>query len=129
MKNLNYLFLGIAITILAGCNNKQNKEDNNKAITGIWQNTTNPNAAIEFTSGGVYYLRMNGERLLENDSTITKYSYDPLSEENNLIIYGNPKAGDSQAKLVIISPERIKISLVSQGSVVSEAEFTKVKEQ
>ena len=128
MKNLNYIFLGLAITILAGCNNKQTKEDSNKAIIGIWQNTSNTIAEIEFTNEGTYYLRMNGERIMDNDSTIIKYSYDPLSEGNNLIIYGNPKAGDVQATLVIISPERIKISMITKGKVISDAEFTKAKE-
>lgn len=127
MKNLNYLFLGITITFLAGCNNKQTKVDSNKAIIGIWQNTSNSIAEIEFTKEGTYYLRMNGERILDNDSTIIKYSYDPQSEGNNLIIYGNPKAGDVQATLVIISPERIKISMIHEGKVISDAEFTKAK--
>jgi uncharacterized lipoprotein NlpE involved in copper resistance len=126
MKSSNYIVLLVVITILAGCNNKQKTQDNS-AIVGIWQNTTNPMAAIEFTKDGAYYLRMQGDRLLDSDSTITKYSYNPLPEENNLIIYGNSKAGNTQAKLVIISSERIKISLVSQGKTVSEAEFTKVK--
>ncbi len=128
MKNLNFLFLALAITILAGCNNKKTKEDSNKAIIGIWQNTNNSIAEIEFTEEGTYYLRMNGERILDNDSTIIKYNYDPLSEENNLIIYGNPKAGDVQATLVIISPERINISMIHEGKVISYAEFTKAKE-
>jgi hypothetical protein len=126
MKTLNYLVLVFVITILAGCNNKQKTQDNS-AIVGIWQNTTNSIAAIEFTTDGAYYLRMNGERLLDSDSTITKYSYNPLSEENNLMIYGNSKANNTQAKLVIINPERIKISLIHQDTIVSEAEFTKVK--
>jgi hypothetical protein len=97
------------------------------AIFGIWQNTTTPNAAIEFTPEGEYYLRINGERLLVDDTIRDMYSYNPLAEGNNLIIYGNPRAGNTQSKLVIINPERIKISLVSQGIIVSEAEFTKVK--
>ncbi len=126
MKASNYLALVFAIIILAACNNQQKKQDDT-SITGIWQNTTNSIAAIEFTTDGAYYLRMHGERLLDSDSTITKYSYDPSSEENNLIIYGNSKANNTQAKLVIISPERIKISLIHQDTIVSEAEFTKVK--
>lgn len=126
MKSSNYIALVIVFTILAGCNHKQKTQDNS-AIVGIWQNSTNPIAAIEFTLYGAYYLRMNGERLLDGDSTITKYSYDPASEENNLIIYGNSKVNNTQAKLVIISPERIKISLVNHDTIVSEAEFIKIK--
>jgi uncharacterized lipoprotein NlpE involved in copper resistance len=128
MKNLNYLLVGFVITILLGCNNKQTRKDNS-AIIGIWKNTTNANTAIEFTKDGYYYLRLNGERLLLDDTIKDKYSYDPLSEGNNLIIYGNPKAGNTQSKLVVINPERIKISLISQGKIVSEAEFIKVKVQ
>ncbi|MDO9257119.1 MAG: hypothetical protein Q7U54_16485 [Bacteroidales bacterium] len=127
MKISFYLLSGLFLTILVGCSNNQKKDDN-KAIIGIWQNTTTPNAAVEFTREGDYYLRINGERLSIDDTIKDKYSYDPLAEGNNLIIYGNPKAGNTQSKLVVISPERIKISLVSQGSIVSEAEFTKVKD-
>jgi hypothetical protein len=76
--------LGIVITIVLGCSNNQ-KNDDDKAIVGIWQNTTNPASAIEFTKEGDYYIRMNGERLLLSDSIIEKYKYDPLSTENNLI--------------------------------------------
>ena len=126
MKISHYLFLSVLIAFLVGCNNDQKKADN-KAIIGVWQNTANPNAAIEFTEAGEYFLHMDGERLLTNDSTVEKYSYDPLSEENNLIIYGNAKMNTTQARLVIINPERIKISLVHQGTIVSDAEFTKVK--
>jgi len=126
MKISKYVLLSIVITIIHGCGNNQ-KNDANKAIVGIWQNTTTPNAAIEFTSDGEYYLRLNGERLLTDDSIVEKFSYDPLSKENNLIIYGNIKTSTTQAKLVIITPERIKISLVHQGTIVSEADFTKVK--
>ena len=114
------------IAIIFGCSNNQKSNDKNN-IVGIWQNTTTPNAAIEFTSDGEYYLRLNGERLLNDDSMVEKFSYDPLSEGNNLIIYGNTKISTTQAKLVIISPERIKISLIHQGTIVSEADFTKVK--
>lgn len=128
LKNFNYLLLGFIITIMVGCNNKQS-QNTNKAIIGIWQNTTNANTAIEFTNDGNYYLRLNGERLLIDDTIADKYSYDPLSKGNNLIIYGNPKTGNTQSKLVIISPERIKISLISQEKIVSEAEFTKVIKQ
>lgn len=128
MKISNFLVLGFILVIMAGCSSKQ-KYDANKAIVGIWQNTTNPGAAIEFTKEGDYYLRMDGERLLTGDSIVEKYSYDPLSEENNLIIYGNSKMNATQAKLVIINPERIKISLVHQETIVSEAEFTKEKKQ
>jgi hypothetical protein len=127
MKISNLLLFGFFIAILAGCNNKQAKVDKS-AIIGIWQNTTTPNAAIEFTREGEYYLRINGERLLIDDTIKDKYSYDPLAEGNNLIIYGNPRAGNTQSKLVVISPDRIKISLVSRGTIVSVAEFTKVKE-
>ena len=127
MKFSNYLLFGFLSVILLRCNTKQTKVDKT-AIIGIWQNTTTPNAAIEFTRDGDYYLRINGERLLIEDTIKDMYSYDPLAEGNNLIIYGNPKAGNTQSKLVIINPERIKISLVSNGTIVSEAEFTKVKE-
>lgn len=126
MKISHYLLLGFVIAIMTGCSSNQ-KHDTNKAIVGIWQNTTTPNAAIEFTSDGEYYLRLNGDRLLTDDSIVEKFSYDPLSKENNLIIYGNTKTSTTQAKLVIITPERIKISLVHQGKIVSEADFTKVK--
>ena len=129
MKILNYLFLSLVIIFLASCNNNKPSGTDNKAIVGIWQNTSNPNSAIEFTKDGNYYLRINGERLLIDDSTVEKYSYNPLSTENNLIIYGNPKAGNTQSKLVIINPGHIKISLFSQGTIVSEAEFTKMKEE
>ena len=125
MKISRYLVLSVLITFLVGCSNDHKKVDNS-AIIGIWQNTTTPNAAIEFTKDGEYFLRMNGERLYANDSIVDKYSYDPLSKENNLIIYGNSKTNNTQAKLVIINPGRIKISLVNMGTVVSEAEFTKV---
>jgi len=128
MKVSHYFLLSLVIALLAGCSNNQKNADN-KAIIGIWQNTTNPENAIEFTRDGDYYIRMNGERLLTDDSIIEKYSFNPLSRENNLIIYGNPKAGNTQARLVVINTEQIKISLVHQGTVVSEAEFTKVKEQ
>jgi len=127
MKISFYLLLSLLFTILVGCDHNI-KKDNNKAIVGIWQNTSNPGSAIEFTKDGDYYLRLNGERLLISDSTIERYSYDPVSEENNLIIYGNQRAGETQAKLVLINPERIKIALLHQGTTVSEAEFTKVKE-
>lgn len=127
MKISKYLLSGLFFIILLSCSNNQ-KKDNNKAIVGIWQNTTTPNAAVEFTREGYYYLRINGERLLIDDTIKDMYSYDPLAEGNNLIIYGNPKAGNTQSKLVVISRERIKISLVSQGTIVSEAEFTKVNE-
>jgi uncharacterized lipoprotein NlpE involved in copper resistance len=125
MKISTYLLLGFVITILVGCNNKQ-KNNDNTVILGIWQNTTNPDASIEFTREGNYYLRFKGERILPDDSIAEKYSYDPLSKENNLRIFGNVKAGNTAGNLVVISPERIKISLVSQGTIVSEAEFTKV---
>lgn len=121
------LIVGFAFAILVGCSSNQ-KNYENKAIVGIWQNSSNPDASIEFTSNGDYYLRMNGERLFDNDSTIEKYSYDPISNGNNLIIYGNPKVGATQAKLMIINAGQIKISLFNQGTVVSEAEFTKVEE-
>lgn len=127
MKISFFVSLGFALSILVGCSNNQ-KNNDTKAIVGIWQNTTNPDASIEFTINGNYYLRMNGKRLLVDDSTTEKYSYDPLSKGNNLIIYGNPKAGNTQAKLLIINPKQIKISLFSQGTHVSEAEFTKVRE-
>jgi len=128
MKILFYLLSGLFLTFSVGCNNNQ-KKDNNKAIVGIWQNTTNPLAAIEFATNGNYYLRLNGERLLIDDSLVDKYSYDPLSKGNNLIIYGNPKAGNTQSKLVVINPNRLKITLKDHGTIVSEAEFTRVKEQ
>lgn len=128
MKISHYLFLSVLITFLAACASDQKKADS-KAIIGVWQNTSTPNAAIEFTEDGEYFLRLNDERLLTNDSTVEKYSYDPLSDENNLIIYGNTKMNTTQAKLVVIDPERIKISLIHQGSIVSEAEFTKVGNQ
>jgi hypothetical protein len=128
MKNLNYLLSGFVIIILVGCNNNQT-HNNNQAIVGIWQNTATANTAIEFTKDGNYYLRLNGERLLIDDSLVEKYSYDPISEGNNLIIYGNPKAGNTQSKLVVITPVRIKISMVSHGITTSEAEFSKVKDQ
>lgn len=127
MKNFHFLLLGFIFTILVGCSNNQ-KKDSNKAIVGIWQNTTNSNAAIEFTKEGDYYLRIKGERILTDDSLVEKYSYDPLSKGNNLIIYGNSKMNNTQARLVVIKPGQIKISLINQGSVVSEAEFTRVKE-
>lgn len=101
----------------------------NKAIAGIWQNTSNPNTAIEFTEEGNYYLRINGERLIIDDSTAEKYSYNPLSTGNNLIIYGKSKAGNTQSKLVILNPGHIKISVFSQGNIVTEAEFTKMREE
>jgi len=126
MKISKFLLVGLIVALMAGCANKQTKVDKS-AIFGIWQNTTTPNAAIEFTPEGEYYLRINGERLLVDDTIRDMYSYNPLAEGNNLIIYGNPRAGNTQSKLVIINPERIKISLVSQGIIVSEAEFTKVK--
>jgi len=126
MKISIYLLSGLIIAIIFGCSNNQKSNAKND-IVGIWQNTTTPNAAIEFTSDGEYYLRMNGERLLTDDSIVEKYSYEPLSKENNLIIYGNTKTSNTQAKLVIISAERIKISLVHQGKIVSQADFTKVK--
>jgi len=128
MKFLNYFLASLVITFLAGCSNNQ-KNNDSKAIVGIWQNTSNPDASIEFTSEGEYFLRFHGERILTNDSLVEKYSYNSLSNENNLIIYGNPRAGNTQGKLVVIKPGRIKISLVHQGTIVSEAEFTKVKEE
>lgn len=128
MKISNYFLLVFSITILLGCNNKPTIDDN-KAIVGIWQNMTNPKAAIEFTKEGNYYLRIDGERILSDDSTTDKYTYNALSTENNLKIFNSVKAGNTEGKLMIISPERIKISLISQATFVSEAEFTKVKEQ
>lgn len=128
MKNSHYLLLGLLFPILVGCSNNQMK-DNNNSIVGIWQNTTNPNTSIEFTKDGDYYLRINGERILTNDSTVEKYTYYPQSKENNLVIYGNAEMNNTQARLVVINPEQIKISLVHQGTVVSEAEFSKVKAQ
>lgn len=128
MKTSLFILLGFVIPFMVGCNNNPTKDSNN-AIVGIWQNTSNPGSAIEFTNDGNYYLRLNGERLLISDSIIEKYSYDPVSEENNLIIYGNQRAGYTQAKLVLINPERIKIAVLHQGNIVSEAEFTKVKEK
>jgi len=128
MKISNYFLLVFIITILIGCHNKPTNEDN-KAIFGIWQNTTNPKAAIEFTRDGNYYLRIDGERILSDDSTVDKYTYNALSKENNLTIFNSVKSGNTDGKLIIISPERIKISLVSKGTIVSEAEFTKVNEQ
>lgn len=109
---------------MSACSNNQ-KSDANSGIVGIWQNTTTPNAAIEFTIDGEYYLRMNGERLLTDDSIVEKFSYDPISKENNLIIYGNSKMNTTQAKLIFIDPEHIKISLANQGTIISEADFTK----
>jgi hypothetical protein len=128
MKYSHLVLFSICISILISCGNNPKKSDS-KAIVGIWQNTTNPNAAIEFTMDGEYYLRLNGARLLPNDSTVEKYSYDPLSEGNNLIIYGNPRTSNTQAKIKFMKSEQMKISLVSQGKIISEANFTKVKEQ
>ncbi len=119
------LALVLIITILAGCSSKQTKNDN-QSIIGIWQNSTNPKAAIEFTKEGNYYLRIDGERILSDDSTTDKYAYNALSKENNLKIFNSLKVGNTEGKLVILSSERIKISLVNQGTIVSEAEFTKV---
>lgn len=128
MKFSNYLIFGFVIAVMIGCNNEKKNEDN-KAIIGIWQNTTNPDASIEFTKDGEYFIRFNGERILNNDSVAEKYSYNSISNGNNLIIYGNPRADNTQGRLVVIAPGRIKISLVHQGTIVSEAEFTKVKEE
>lgn len=127
MKISNYLFICVVLIILVGCNNKKPTTTNNKAIIGIWQNTTYPNSAIEFTKDGKYYIRINGDRILTDDSIVERYNYDPLAEGNNLIIYGNPRAGNTQSKLVVINPGHIQISLISQGTIVSEAEFTKIK--
>jgi hypothetical protein len=128
MKISNYILLVFIITILAGCSSNQTNEDN-KTIVGIWQNTTNPKASIEFTKEGNYYLRIDGERILSDDSTTDKYSYNSSSKANNLKIFNSVKAGNTEGKLVILNPDRIKISLVSKGTIVSEAEFTKVNEQ
>jgi len=113
---------------LLGCQNKQTVTGNT-AIVGIWQNTANPDASIEFTGDGEYYIRIRGKRILNNDSIAEKYSYNSLSNGNNLIIYGNPRAGNALGELVAISPGKIKISLVNQGTFISEAEFTKVKQE
>ena len=128
MKILNSVLLSLLILILFGCENKQ-AISYNSAIIGIWQNTANWDASVEFTGDGEYYIRIRGKRILNNDSIAEKYSYNSLSNGNNLIIYGNPRAGNALGELVVISPGKIKISLVNQGTIVSEAEFTKVKQE
>ena len=120
------LSLVLIITILAGCSSKQTKNDN-QAIIGIWQNATNPKVAIEFTKERNYYLRIDEERILSDDSTTDKYTYNASSKENNLNIFNSVKAGNTEGKLIILSPERLKILLVNQGTNVSETEFTKVR--
>jgi hypothetical protein len=126
MKKLFYLLLCFVCFIQVGCNKKQ-KNEKNKDIIGIWQNTAQPNSAIEFTENGEYFVRIDGKRLYTSDSINVKYIYDVSLGEKNLKLF--TKSNDTTIhKLLVINPDRIKLSLIHNDTVVTETEFTKLKE-
>ena len=127
MKNSFYLLLCFVFFLQIGCVKKQ-KNEKSKDIIGIWQNTSYPNNAIEFTEDGEYFVRIGGKRLITSDSIKDKYTYDLSLEDKNLKIFRNSKSDTSIGKLVIINADRIKISLIHSDTVVSESEFIKLKE-
>jgi hypothetical protein len=127
MKNLFFLLLCFVFFIQIGCDKKQ-KNEKSKDIIGIWQNTSQPNSAVEFTENGDYYVRIDSKRLMIFDSIKDKYIYDLSLGERNLKIFRISKNDTSIGKLLVINPDRIKISLIHSDTVVSESEFTKLKE-
>ncbi len=127
MKSLFYVLLGFVFFIQIGCDNKQQNE-NNKDIIGIWQNTSQPMSSIEFTENGYYYLRIDGKRLVNTDTIRFKYIYNSSLKEKNLKIFDSLKCDTMVGKLVVINPNRIKFSIINKDKVVSESEFTKLKQ-
>jgi len=113
--------------IQIGCDKKQ-KNEKSKDIIGIWQNTSHQNSAVEFTENGEYFVRIDGKRLMTSDSIKDKYIYDLSLGENNLKIFRNSKSDTTIGKLLVLNPDRIKISLIHSDTIVSESEFTKLKE-
>ena len=127
MKNSFILLLCFVFFIQIGCSKKQ-KNEKSKDIIGIWQNTSHPNSAVEFTENGEYFVRIDGKRLMTSDSMKPKYIYDLSLGEKNLKIFHISKNDTSIGKILFINPDRIKLSLIHSDTVVSESEFTKLKE-
>jgi len=127
MKNSFILLLCFVFFIQIGCNKKQ-KNEKSKDIIGIWQNSSHPNSAIEFTENGEYFVRIDGKRLMTSDSIMDKYIYDLSLGEKNLKIFRNSKSDTAIGKLLVLNPDRIRISLIHSDTIISESEFTKLKE-
>jgi hypothetical protein len=128
MKNSIYLLFGFALSILMGCDRKQMNENANKnEIAGIWQNTADSHTAIEFTKDGEYYFRLSGKRVITCNSKVLKYFYDSLSNGSNLKICGDMKGDTSEGKLVFVNPDKIKFSLFHKDTIVSVAEYIRMK--
>jgi len=129
MKNLIYLSCVLVVFILAGCNSKP-KTEKSSALTGIWQNEKDSSTAIEFSENGNYDLRVHGQRISEmssGDSLTQKFLYDSLSNVINLRIYDDKNKDTVKCKLVFINQGRIKLSMIFNDTVISEAEYFKVK--
>lgn len=127
MKNSFVLLLCLVFFIQIGCTTNQ-KNEKSKEIIGIWQNASHPKNAVEFTENGEYFVRIDGKRFLASDSIKDKYIYDLSLGEKNLKIFHNSTDYTTIGKLLVLSPDRIKISLIHSDTIVSETEFTKLKE-
>jgi len=127
MKNSLVLLLCLVFFIQIGCTTNQ-KNEKSKDIIGIWQNESQPKNAIEFTENGEYFTIIDGKRFMTSDSIRDKYIYDLSLGEKNLKIFRNPKEFTTIGKVSVLNPDRIKISLIHSDTIVSETEFTKLKE-
>lgn len=129
MKNLMYLFVILALFALSGCNTKQTTVESS-VLTGIWQNKNDSSISINFAKNGDYDLRIHGQRISEmpsGDPFTQKFLFDSLSNGINLMIYDTKSEDTIKCKLVFVEAGRIKISMILQDTVISEAEYLKVK--
>lgn len=124
MKISVYSLLGLVLLILAGCGNKQMKENKND-IVGIWQKSADTNIAIEFTGEGDYYLRFNGKRVITADSKSLKYKYDSLSPGCNIKIFEDGKTDTTKGILMLMNSNSINFSLLDKDSILSTIDYTR----
>jgi len=126
MKKLFYCTLVIGCCMQFGCESKQ-KELTSETIIGVWQNTTNQSVSVEFTESFEYNVIVNGEKILNKDSVADMYSFSPNLKEKNLKIFNSSRNDTTKCNLIIINPKKIKLSILHADTVVSEAEFIKIK--
>ncbi len=111
MNKLNFFLLCCLFTTFFACISNNEKKIDEKII-GLWQNVDNPDMGIEFDKNGFYYLLDSNKRLVIENSTAFKYSFNQkFNNENNFILTEKDTGFEINGKLTHIDENNINLTL------------------
>lgn len=102
--------LGLIVALI-GCNSR-GENNSDRIIVGQWQNINHSDAGIEFGENGQYYVLNHNERIVIENPTILKYTFNAdMMDPYNFTLTETTTGFKYDGKLTFLDKDNIQLSL------------------